>query len=468
MVNIKEVQEAFNMVIKYSQKGIDDPKTDELFENWHKAKREFIELFGGNLIYEYPEKVYFEIGEKEKELRVNDFASTVRYTYNNPDLADFIETNKKVFFLNRLEEPYAYRDTIIKPGMKLLRAFKYFEKDKVTLDKIQQAASMVIQENKIGGTLCLSVHPLDFLSSSENNHQWRSCHALDGEYRAGNLSYMLDKSTIMCYLRSDDKVKLPNFPDEVPWNSKKWRVLLFLSDNWDMIFAGRQYPFTTQTGIDFVKNNVLNRVGIGSFTKWTDKKVRSVDIDEGNPIFMRYPYVAVGGSLKSMKDLIIDAPNSRHFNDLLHSSCYDPMFAYRVQGNDIFRRIVTLDSTVFHIGGSCNCLRCNEFPIGEEGTMMCPDCEMSYGDTSDDEYYGSCPCCGRRFAWDDGVWVDGAEETICPDCADEYTISCACCGEVIYTDDAMYDRNNDEMLCRSCYEERQEEYEVEEERIGGY
>ena len=28
----------------------------------------------------------------------------------------------------------------------------------------------------------------DYLSLSENAFNWRSCHALDGEYRAGNLS----------------------------------------------------------------------------------------------------------------------------------------------------------------------------------------------------------------------------------------------------------------------------------------
>ena len=86
--------------------------------------------------------------------------------------------------------------------MKLVRAFKFFETDKELLNEIQSVASMIIQEDKIEGTLCLSVHPLDFISSSENTHNWRSCHALDGEYRAGNLSYMLDKTTVMCYLNS--------------------------------------------------------------------------------------------------------------------------------------------------------------------------------------------------------------------------------------------------------------------------
>ena len=73
------------------------------------------------------------------------------------------------------------------------------------------------------------MHPLDYLSLSENTYNWRSCHSLDGEYRAGNLSYMMDKSTVICYLKSNDDVILSNFGPEVKWNSKKWRVLLYFS-----------------------------------------------------------------------------------------------------------------------------------------------------------------------------------------------------------------------------------------------
>ena len=128
---------------------------------------------------------------------------------------------------------------MIPRGMKIVKSFKYFEKDEDTLADIQSAASMIIQEDKIEGKLCMSVHPLDFLSLSENTYNWRSCHALDGDYRAGNLSYMVDSSTVICYLKSDRDERLPNFPPEVKWNSKKWRVLLFFSNDWDMIFAGR-------------------------------------------------------------------------------------------------------------------------------------------------------------------------------------------------------------------------------------
>ena len=47
----QKIQEQFNRVIAYSQNGIDNPKTDDLFENWYAAKRHFITKMDGQLIY---------------------------------------------------------------------------------------------------------------------------------------------------------------------------------------------------------------------------------------------------------------------------------------------------------------------------------------------------------------------------------------------------------------------------------
>jgi hypothetical protein len=56
--------------------------------------------------------------------------------------------------------------------MKLAKAFKFFTDSKTVLYDLQNRASQIIQEDKVEGTLCLSVHPLDFLSSSMNTYNW--------------------------------------------------------------------------------------------------------------------------------------------------------------------------------------------------------------------------------------------------------------------------------------------------------
>ena len=206
---IKKIQEQFELVIHYSQEIPKVPgqrfvNTDSLFEEWLEAKRDFIEAFGGKLIVELPDKVTFELSQEEKIKRVKDFLTAVDCNYDNPDLARFIDIQKSGFYENKVVEDFEYNGEKIPKGMKVIKAFKFFEKNSKKLENLQNAASMLIQEDKITGVLCLSVHPLDYISASENCHSWHSCHALDGDYREGNMSYMVDKNTIMCYLREDN------------------------------------------------------------------------------------------------------------------------------------------------------------------------------------------------------------------------------------------------------------------------
>lgn len=146
--------------------------------------------------------MYFELDEEEKTDRVKLFCEKICNIYENYDLKDFILTFIDDFYENITSKDYFYKGNMIPRGSKIVKSFKFFEEDKCLLTDLQNEASRIIQEDKIEGYLCLSIHPLDFLSLSENNCNWRSCHALDGDYRSGNLSYMVDTSTIICYLRS--------------------------------------------------------------------------------------------------------------------------------------------------------------------------------------------------------------------------------------------------------------------------
>lgn len=461
--NLREVQEQFNKVITYSQ-DIENPKTNELFADWLEAKRDFIEKMDGRLIYELPGKVSFEMEEKEKTNKIIFFRDYLSNKIQNREFWRFFSMNETGFFSNRVVTPYetSSGDKIPK-DMKLLKAFKYFVSDPEILNDIQSEASRIIQKDKIEGKLCISVHPLDYLSLSENTHNWRSCHALDGEYRGGNLSYMVDSSTVICYLKSDRDEVLPNFPEDVKWNSKKWRVLLFFSENWDMMFAGRQYPMELVSGIDYVKDNLLPQIGFSAhWSPWLKEKISHLEEKDVYSYF-KSPYVPKGHSLIKMKDLVINKPGSLQFNDLLSSSCYDPVYSYRMRKtfwwkfNDAARYDVDVrDDTKFYIGGKCNCLRCNEEEIELSETMMCFDCELKYGH-SESDVFGTCPCCGERFIFDDGWWIESAGETICERCAEEYTCTCGHCYERFYKDRGTYLDEKDLWVCNACLEEEMED-----------
>lgn len=402
---IRKIQEQFELVIHYSQEIPKVPgqrfvNTDSLFEEWLEAKRDFIEAFGGKLIIELPGKVTFELSQEEKIKRVKDFLTAVDCNYENPDLARFIDIQKEGFYENKVIEDFEYCGEKIPKGMKVIKAFKFFEKNPKKLEDLQNAASMLIQEDKITGVLCLSVHPLDYISASENCHSWHSCHALDGDYRAGNLSYMVDKHTIMCYLRADNcDYILPDFPSEVPWNSKKWRVWIHLSDSWDIIFAGRQYPFTSNVGLNLAKKELIEPTLNIRFTDFTNQYLTGgikLKMEDENflPSFeedLFDKYMVINSRAVPLQDVIVDAPGSLDFNDLLRSSCYVPQYAYRVKqvthwywGDSHYRTIVhsTYDESdrimpKFRIGGRVSCVMCGN-QLDYSGSFVCEECSESF------------------------------------------------------------------------------------------
>lgn len=358
----------------------------------------------------------------------------------------------------------AWDGKLIKKGTKLVKAFKHFIKNDRSLTDIQNEASRIIQEDKIEGTLCLSVHPLDFLSVSENTYNWRSCHALDGEYRAGNLSYMMDKSTVICYLKATDSAQLPSFPGDIKWNSKKWRVLLYLSNDWKMIIAGRQYPFETSVGMDIVLKDLLpaskllrddkNRY----WTDWNNLLYSEVELTNRIKIEFDSSYVPIGNELISLDELVTNGEGSKQFNDVLLSSCYKPIYSmqYITHFWDCNGGYLTTNrkDTKFVIGGYTYCLWCGEKEtlLGAD-TMMCDTCELEHG-TSENDMFTTCDCCGRRMYFDDGYGV--GDEEVCEECYRKYCRRCENCGETIFTEDAHYHEKTEQYLCSECY------YELEE------
>ena len=444
---IQTIKQQFSQVIQYSQ-NIKNPKIDKIFDEWLEAKRDIIEAWGGKYTIEMVQPITFELSQAEKEKRLDEFIISIIDTYENEDLACFLANNKEDFFDNHLSKNYCYGpDKVIPKGTKIIKAFKYFESDARALADLQSQASMIIQEDKVSGTLCFSVHPLDFLSTSETTYHWRSCHALDGDYRAGNLSYMLDKSTIICYLRGEDGVKLPSFPDSVRWNSKKWRMLIFLSDGWDAMFAGRQYPFFSPGALDIVRTALWPTLGLDKFdwSGWHNDQLEAFPRSQPGTRFMDseldVPYISMRGKIYSLYDTITDGEKSLHFNDLLRSSCYIPYYTWNRKA---WKKIPH-----FSIGTKVPCLYCEKEYLDFNNSMLCRFCEEEYGEGEDDNF-AYCECCQRRTYREELHWNQSVEGYICEDCHNEHAVRCECCGESWYQCDITYSHRTERYLCPHC------------------
>lgn len=455
----EEIKDQFREVIIHSQ-GIPNPQIDSLFARWEKAKDKFIQRFGG-LIYEWPEQIEFTLDEKEKKSRAMEFASVVHDSFGNSELAEFIDANADGFFDNKIVNVENYS---VPGGMKLIKAFKFFENDKKKLRAIQDFASNYIQENKIKGTLCFSVHPLDFLSSSENTYNWRSCHALDGEYRAGNLSYMVDTTTFMVYLKGTG-TKLAAFGG-VEWNSKKWRMLLHASDDDELMFAGRQYPFSSKTGIDTVLN-IYNNIlltetisGKGRY-KYGDWNINYIDsylpvgaVADEVPTELDGKYLIFDNKLIEINQLVKEGYNALNYNDVLRSTCYTYPY-YAILNPYGYHSLEHRVSHPIEIGGEVTCLHCGDEVITNAETMRCDDCEERYGFEENDTY-GCCACCGARLYIDDAITVGDDNEIVCNSCYETQCFVCDSCGEVFFNEEKVYvalSEDDEAWYCKHCHED---------------
>ena len=457
-----ELKQQVKDVLEFSQ-NISGLDTTDLIDTWYRVKQRYIKAFGG-MIFEYPEKVSFELGQQEKDNKVEEFAQFVAYKYGNHKLSDFIIRNMGSFFSNSTTRPYEVYDfktdefITIQAGTKIVKAFKYFESDPKTLEILQNKASEIIQEDKISGRLCLSVHPLDYLSSSENTHNWRSCHALDGEYMAGNLSYMVDDCTLVCYLKSEKDDFLPRFPTHIPWNNKKWRVLLHIPRNSSMLILGRQYPFFAEQAAGFITQKLLPICGLfemgTTWTSWTSETVSNVNLND-QTFFLWEKYIPVGGTLKTYQDLIVPGDHALNFNDLLNSSCYTPMYCYTIEPDEYrdswsnVRSKYGISTTQFVVGGPVRCLKCGKNIVHNSATVLCDDCEEKYGHLNNDDF-GYCSICGRHISTENGMWVD--DRFVCMDCAADAE-ECDRCGSTYWREDMYYDSEHDRFLCRYCYDD---------------
>lgn len=406
--------------------------------------------------------VTFQLDEKSKKQRLQEFADYILVYYNNTELTEFLyELNVEDFYNNKTSKEYRLysgEHKNVPKNFKVIKAFKFFVQNNTLLKELQDKASQIIQENCIKGYLCLSVHPLDYLSASENNYKWRSCHALDGEYRAGNLNYMMDQSTIICYLRSEKEEKLPHFPKSVPWNSKKWRVWIHFSTFQDMIFLGRQYPFSCAAGAEYIKNKLLPANGFDSWSKFYNVAISELKDPESGTTFHFEKHIPVGSALRPLKQLVKNGDITWHYNDILHSSCYKPLYSFRMKKinlaspfDDDGAMYINMinENTSFKIGHKCKCPICNEFYIGASDKICCDHCRKKYNLYSANDYV-ACDCCGLSIPEEKSYYLARTNNYVCADCYHTELAHCHTCGTRDFPENFIYDSEKNIYLCSYC------------------
>jgi hypothetical protein len=453
--------DVINKVLSYAlHRELREDVIAEYIDNWLVAKAPWLKRFNGT-IYTYPEKIECTLNEEAKKAEIQEFLHDVEshfgiyppenMTFSFAPFREFIELQGTKAAENLVVENYICPDgTKIPAGMKLLRAFKYFFNDKETLTRDQDAMNLVISKTKLSGYFHISVDPLDYLSVSENSHGWRSCHSLDGDYAAGNIEYMMDKMTLVCYVDDNTITKINNFPDSVPWNSKKWRMLLFCHPEGETMFAGRQYP-DSMTGMLEIVQKAIQQIFPENFyaENWENDWCQKAGWKDKykNHFSFRVNHIAshFDGCVYPIHTLYQPNNISKLFYDDINlSHIYTKPYYLFGQNRTMVPRARTLKPVI--VGGTTvTCPQCGKHLIAQASCWDCLYDEMTPW---------VCSCCNRRFQnEDDGLWtVD--EEWWCNDCVSDNCVICADCGGVVNYDDAYWDEEEQKYYCRECWEYR--------------
>lgn len=121
-------------------------------------------------------------------------------------------------------------------------------------DAFREEVSVVLTQKRLHGTLCLSIHPLDYATMSDNNNDWSSCMSWEGDgcYRAGTVEMMNSEAVVVAYLSNTTM----SMPGDGTWNSKMWRQLMVVSPKG--IFGVKAYPYQNEHLTDAALHALAN------------------------------------------------------------------------------------------------------------------------------------------------------------------------------------------------------------------
>ena len=356
------------------------------------------------------EKFYYGFQKKIDELfdwreYENSTARTVLYSLvtNNDMLAKNVYTGRDF----TLEGKYTVdgRDLRINSGAKTVKLIGKVAKAlgcDEGFETYRQLHSQVLNQKRLKGNLCLSIHPMDFITMSDNDCGWSSCMAWmeePGDYRLGTIEMMNSPYVIIAYLETGEDMWISG--EGYVWNDKKWRQLYVVTP--ELILGNKQYPYV---------NDELQ----GLCINW----VR--DLMQKTPGYGPYDEEAIqlrNNNYNIVKDMRVQF--NLHFN-YMYNDIYDTRLAYvaydrlkdwLVEGNrDWYGK---------NLSGAAVCTNCGveiEPESVDPRSVNCHSCSGSW----------QCEHCHSwQSNYEPSYGVDGME--VCEYCYYEDSESCEVCGE---------------------------------------
>ena len=270
-----------------------------------------------------------------------------------------------------------------KPMKILGKLAKVFEIE--GFEEFRLAHSRILNQKTMKGELCLSIHPMDYMTMSDNDCDWDSCMSWrnGGCYRRGTVEMMNSNCVVVAYLRASEDMR---FYDKY-WNNKKWRQLFVVTP--ECIVGVKGYPYCH----DNLAETCIN---------WL------AELSAAN---LHIEYKPTVYTMENGHKFTVDGEDWR-FN--FHTNTM-----YNDFGSCPHKIRVAMEHTECHeysinYSGEEVCMWCgyNDAYYDSEGCLTCTDCSE----------YVWCACCEDRISLDDAIEVDG--EYYCHYCYDDHITTC--------------------------------------------
>ena len=290
-------------------------------------------------------------------------------------------------------------------------------------EPIRISISRVLNQKDITGTLCLSIHPLDYLTASYNHSNWGSCMDIyEGDYRRGVIEMMNSHMVITAYLINDHNPTM-NFEDGV-WNNKRWREFFIFTP--ELTCGIKGYPYW---------NRELETIVLD----W----IRELSANEINWESTLYKYEPDGGSENQHQLTFVCGPAM--YCDVYGGNEYYYYISDKFNTNEYYEFFYSGLSECAVCGGECE-------SDDDCHSVTCEDCFERV----------HCDMCNDKYPIDELVEFRGCH--LCSGCYDSLP-ACECCNDINFEEDMIYvpylgKKINDHhallieqsiCFCRDCY-----------------
>lgn len=300
--------------------------------------------------------------------------------------------------------------------------------NKENYEKFRIAHSMCLNERSFNDKLTISIHPIDYMTMSDNENDWQSCmNWMDGgEYKRGTVEMMNSSMVVVAYIASKHN-KLSPWGEYGPsWNSKTWRELFIVTP---ATIAGiKGYPFWNR---DLEAQTIMFL-----------RELAQTNLNWG-------PYNCEPITFTPSKKFLVDEFKKEYELSFTTDAMYNDFYS----DHQCIVTYNTAPSNNIHYSGESECLCCgsaldyDDFE-GEE-FLFCRHCDGTV----------QCSCCNCRDYAENFAIVD--DLYFCDDCYDNYVVRCPECEDDHYEDN-MYKiniafsevgilKNWSVLICYDCY-----------------